>query len=122
MQRPTPKEIDKRLSEAKQSIEDRGLFFACPGKAVGELYALEVEGTLELKPLLICLLQEISILDYAGSRPPQRSYESSIANVELWAFSWSSALLNKEMYLKFAIKGGCFYYVSLHESRLKEVD
>ena len=63
------------------------------------------------------LLEEIELSDYDGGRPPQKSYESVIADLELWAFAWNSNLLGKKMYLKFSIKNGCFYYVSLHKSK-----
>ena len=80
---------------------------------------LDIGDTEEVWPLIIELLEEIEIDDYTGSRPPMRSYEPNIANCELFAFSWLSRKLQQEMYLKFAVKEGDFYYVSLHKSRKK---
>ena len=78
---------------------------------------LETGDSEEVWPLILELLEEIEIDDYAGSHPPQRSYEPNIADCELFAFSWMSKKLQKEMYLKFALKDADFYYVSLHKSR-----
>jgi len=115
--RPTEREIDKRLTEAKRVLKEKDLLFADPNKAVGEIDDLGLGDSSELRPLLQVLLEEISRVDYTGSRPPQRSYEPSIANCELWAFSWTSTVLGKEMYLKFALKDGRFYLVSIHQDR-----
>lgn len=117
--RPSKREIIKRLREAKEALCERQLLFANAAKAVGELYELEIGDSEELKLLLLQLLEEIRLEHYAGHCPPQKSYEGTIANCELWAFSWKSHLLDKTMYLKFVIKESCFYYVSLHESRQK---
>lgn len=87
--RPSAREIDKRLAEAKLVLREKDLIFAHPSKAVGEINDLGLGDTGELRSLLLELLEEISLVDYTGSRPPQRSYESSIADCELWAFSWT---------------------------------
>ncbi len=116
--RPSRREIDKKISAAKKAVsENKGYFGPTDAKLVGELMDMGIDDTEGLWPLILELLEEIEIDDYAGSRPPQRSYESNIADCELFAFSWISKKLQKEMYLKFAFKDGDFYYVSLHESR-----
>lgn len=71
----------------------------------------------ELWQLISKLIDEIRLDHYAGGHPPQKSYEPLISECELWAFTWSSFVLRKQMYLKFALKEGTFYYVSLHESK-----
>ena len=48
---------------------------------------------------------------------PKKSYEKAIAGLELFAFSWWSEKLAKQMYIKFVLKNERFYYVSLHQSR-----
>lgn len=115
--RPSKKEIDKRLNEAKDALQNQCVLFANEAKSVGELMALEIGETEELWPLIFDLIEELEFDDYAGRYPPEKSYEPTIANCELWAFSWNSNLLKKPMYLKFAIKEGVFYYVSLHKSK-----
>ncbi|MBT3394128.1 MAG: hypothetical protein HN411_03335 [Waddliaceae bacterium] len=101
------------------ALEERKGFFANPSKVVGELFELELEKTEALWIVLLDLLKEIELSDYSGASPPLKSYEPKIANCELYAFTWESSLLKKTMYLKFAIKNDCFYYVSLHQSRPK---
>jgi len=116
-ERPSNREIDNRIEEAKASLKNGRGIFANPAKAVGELYQLAIHDAGELWGLIFELLEEISPSDYAGTRPPQKSYEKAIANRELFAFTWKSQKMGKEMYLKFAIREGLYYYVSLHESR-----
>lgn len=117
--RPSTHEIDKKIYAAKKALSEKRGYFANSSKIVGELMELDIGDTEEVWLLIIELLEEIEIDDYAGSRPPMRSYESSIANCELFAFSWMSRKLQQEMYLKFTVKEGDFYYVSLHKSRKK---
>lgn len=117
VQRPSDRELLKRLKEAEEALKVQPGLFANPSKAVGELYALGIGDTNELWQLISDLLKEISPKHYSGSRPPQKSYEKTIAGLELLAFSWCSQKLAKEMYIKFALKNARYYYVSLHPSR-----
>ena len=120
MDRPGAKEIDKRLKEAKEALRNRRTVFANPAKVVGELANLEIDDSDDVWELISLLIEEIRLNDYKGGRPPQKSYEPSIADCDLWAFSWASSILKREMYLKFSIKEGTFYYVSLHESKFSK--
>lgn len=115
--RPSDRELFRRLSDAKEALAHAPGFFANPAKAVGELYALGIMETQEIWQLIKELLEEIEPQDYEGARPPQKSYEKVIMGQELLAFSWLSAKLGKEMYLKFVLKNSRYYYVSLHPSR-----
>ena len=73
---------------------------------------------INLKSVLLSILEEIDVKkNYAGSRPPQKSYESKILGYELFAFSWISKYFGCETYLKFALKQEIFWLVSLHEDR-----
>lgn len=117
MQRPSQHELHKKIEEAKAALQGGRCLFANPAKAVGELYALDIDDSSEVWALIRAFLNEIEPDDYAGARPPQRSYEELIAERELFAFSWKCEKLNKKMYLKFALKDRCYYYVSLHPSQ-----
>ena len=118
--RPTKREIDKRLKEARQALQNGQVAFANEAKIIGEIMALEIGETNEIWALILDMIEELELDDYDGHHPPQKSYEPAIADCELWAFTWNSALLKKVMYLKFAIKEGCFYYVSLHKSKFSK--
>ena len=116
-QRPSSKELAGKLKEAKVLLCEQPGLFAEPVKAVGEFMELGIGDTAEVWPLIVKLLDEITPSAYTGGRPPQKSYEKQIEGVELFAFSWASTHLSRKMYLKFALKGGRFYYVSLHKDR-----
>lgn len=65
-------------------------------------------------------LEEIAANSYAGGRPPQKSYEAKICNLELWAFCWPSAHFGCQVYFKFALTKGAvkdLWLVSLHVDR-----
>lgn len=118
--RPSEKELKGKLDEAKNFLSKKEGLFANPGNVVGELYDLDIGDSKDVWDLIQSLLKEIQPKDYTGGRPPLMSYEKSIEGKELFAFSWQSQVLNKKMYLKFALKGDRFVYVSLHEDRPKE--
>ncbi|MDJ0651439.1 MAG: hypothetical protein QNJ27_00255 [Simkaniaceae bacterium] len=117
MKRPTHREIDKRLKEAKKALQNGRVAFANPAKVVGELISLEIEQTEEIWEMVSKLINEIYPEHYKGARPPPKSYETKIKGHDLWAFVWHSPLLKQKMYVKFSIKNGHFYYVSLHEDK-----
>ena len=118
--RPSDRELNKRLNEAKESLKNRHGVFANTSKAVGELNDLDIGDTNDVWQLIRELLEEINSKDYRGSRPPQKSYEKVIAGLELLAFSWWSSKCAKQMYIKFVLKDERYYYVSLHQSRSTE--
>jgi hypothetical protein len=119
MKRPSSREIDKRVGEAIKALQECKAYFANPIKVVDELMRLNIVETQEVWTLILELLSEIQIKDYAGHYPPQINYEPNGKGLELWAFCWYSKKMNKQMYLKFSIKKGIFYYVSLHESKFQ---
>ncbi len=115
--RPLDGELNKKIKAAKAALIEKSGVYSNLNKAVGELYELGIESPSQIWKLILELLDEISPKDYAGGRPPQRSYEKAIENQELFAFCWDSMKLGKKMYIKFALKEGRYYYVSLHISR-----
>ena len=115
--RPSDGELEKKIKAAKAALKTQNGLFANFNKVVGELYDLEIETPNQVWKLIVELLGEVSPTDYAGGKPPQRSYEQTIKNQELFAFCWDSKKLGRKMYLKFVLKEGRYYYVSLHESK-----
>ncbi|MBI5346367.1 MAG: hypothetical protein HZB76_04420 [Chlamydiae bacterium] len=115
--RPSDRELDKKIKAAKTALIAQNGIFANPNKVVGELYELQIESTSQIWNLILELLDEIEPKDYAGKRPPEGSYEESIKKSELFAFCWDSKKLGKKMYIKFALKENTYYYVSLHRSK-----
>jgi hypothetical protein len=115
--RPTDNELVKKIDAAKAALKAQAGVFANINKVVGELNELDIESPSQTWKLILELLDEISPKDYWGGRPPQKSYEKAIENQELFAFCWDSRKLGKRMYIKFALKGNKYYYVSLHRSK-----
>src|SRR3990167_5376588 len=115
--RPSAGELDRKLKAAKAALKAYTGLFANINKAVGELNELDVEPTTQIWALIVELLEEISPKDYAGTRPPQKSYEKTIDGKELFAFCWDSKKLGQKMYIKFALKDNRYYYLSLHRSK-----
>ena len=113
--RPSIKELTGKLNEARNLLSKKEGLFADPGNVVGELSDLDIGDSMAVWNLIQSLLIEIEPKDYTGGYPPQKSYEKSIEGKELFAFSWQSNFLSKKMYLKFALKGDRFVYVSLHK-------
>ena len=109
--RPSDRELTNRINEAKEYLKNRYGLFANPSKAVGELNDLGIGDTNDVWQLIRELLEEISPKDYKGLRPPQKSYEKAIVGLELLAFSWWSPKYAKQMYIKFVLKNGRYYYV-----------
>lgn len=115
-ERPSHKELKKKIESAKIALERKKRFFANRGKALGELTDLDLE-TEDAWDLIRKCLDEIEPEHYAGARPPMQSYEIAIKGKELFAFSWNSRVCGNKMYLKFVLANECFYYVSFHEDK-----
>lgn len=133
--RPSGRELHKKVDEALECLQS-----GKPGRRIipepkhlpmswgfmGVCSAAEFWQKLEE------ILHELKELDptkqYAGRRPPVRSYEAPpLKGKELWAYAWDSAVLGKMVYLKFAIaKRGnrarvpvdsIFLFVDCHENQ-----
>jgi len=119
--RPSKKEICKKITDALEALGAGQFQIGLTKHLVGDLAELALDSAQDLPNLLTDLLKEIQdegpIECYAGTRPPQRSYEQSIHDLELWAYAWHSERFKKRMYLKFALKNGCYIYVDCHEDR-----
>jgi hypothetical protein len=117
MKRPSEKEIDKRIREAKQALAEGRIALLNPQAIAAD--ALELGYILgeELEALLSDLLDLIEPAQYVGTRPPQRSYEQTIKGLELFAFELNSPQLRCTVYFKFALSFGVLWLVSLHKSK-----
>jgi hypothetical protein len=116
MKRPTYPEIQGKIRQAKEAIA-RGEFRVLKPSVVA-LDALELGIQFgEINSVLIELLDEIKPANYAGTYPPQRSYEDGIFQRELFAFRWLSKRLGCMTYIKFAFEGSHVWLVSLHSDR-----
>ena len=129
MNRPSPRELCGKITNAIQAIESGRSSFGTMRHWPGDREELDINTTSELWPLLIELLGEINKLKpdecYAGQRPPTTCYhdEKSIKDEDLWPFAWFSTKFQKKMYLKFVLKKNgkdewCYYHIDCHPSRV----
>ena len=119
MDRPSHKEINRKIKQARESASDDQFSILNPVIIAAD--ALELGIHLQnISYILIDLLEEITPNEYVGQYPPQRSYEHEIEGCELLAFRWLSKKLGCRIYLKFTIQGNRMWLVSLHEDRKKD--
>ena len=119
MQRPSHKELFKKIREARNAVEEGQVgilnpdVIACDALDLG--YLIEED----LVSVLSGLLDEILPENYVGKRPPEKSYQEDIKDLDLFAFKVESSLFRCRVYLKFTLTGGHLWLVSLHQDREK---
>jgi hypothetical protein len=74
----------------------------------------------ELESVLSELLGNSTPTLYVGTKPPQKSYERAVKDLELFAFEVASAHFRHPIYFKFTIKTGMLWLVSLHLSKREQ--
>ncbi|WP_155303891.1 hypothetical protein [Desulfosarcina widdelii] len=116
MDRPSFRELDLKLSQAKDSVSQNKILTINLAALASDAFDL---GYLisELTDILSEILDEIRPKDYVGRRPPEKSYEDQIKDLDLFAFRWNSARFGCEAYFKFVINGDILYIVSLHQHK-----
>jgi hypothetical protein len=117
MLRPSPKELEKKIREARRAVREGRVFIleqeAVAADAIELGYLIETE----LPEVLREILDKTDPGHYAGTRPPQRSYEREIEGLELLSFAVASARFGCRVYCKFALTQEAFWLVSLHRER-----
>jgi hypothetical protein len=117
MNRPTYSEIQGKIKQAGEAIARNDFRVLKP--SIVALEALELGIQIEeIDSVLIELLEELKPGNYAGTYPPQRSYEDEISRRELFAFRWLSKRLGCMTHIKFAFEGSHLWLVSLHSDRV----
>lgn len=121
MNRPSHKEIQGKLREARAAVRNENVFLIDQDVIAEDAIELGYDIQAELLDILSELFEEISVDDYAGSRPPQKSYKYDIHGLDLFPFVLASRRLECRVYVKFALTGAGLWLVSLHKDRsLKE--
>lgn len=116
MERPSHKELTAKLRQAKDAVSSKRVEIVDPVVVAAD--ALELGYLVaEMKRILSKMLDEFGPRDYAGHRPPQKSYEEQIRGCELYAFRWESQLFGCCVYFKFALKEEILWVASLHPHR-----
>jgi hypothetical protein len=117
MKRPSDKEISKRIKEAREAAAEGRIALLNQEAIASDALELGYLAEEELESVLSELLDLISPVHYTGARPPQRSYEQIIKDLELFAFDVISPRFNCSIYLKFVLSTEVLWLVSLHKSR-----
>ena len=119
MDRPSHKEINRKIKQAKEAVSENQFSILNPVIIAADAFELGVN-LQNISYILVDLLEEITPNHYVGQYPPQRSYEHEIEGYELLAFRWLSKTLGCRVYLKFTIKEKRVWLVSLHEDRKED--
>ena len=106
----------EKIKQAKSAIEENLIFLINPDVIATDAIELGYEVS-KLDRILSIIMKEITFENYVGTRPPQKSYENEISGAELFAFRWMSETFGCQSYLKFSIRQGKIYLVSLHQDR-----
>ena len=86
MKRPSNKEIINRIRESREVVAKGRIAILNQEAIASDALELGYLVTEELGSVLSELLESISPAHYVGTRPPQRSYEKTIKDLELFAF------------------------------------
>ena len=116
MNRPTHKELNSKLLQAKNAASEGLVFILDPIVIAADAISL---GYLvdEIDEVILEILDELNPNYYAGSYPPKKSYERDIKGSELFAFRWVSQRFGCDTYFKFALVQGRLWIISFHENR-----
>jgi len=117
MKRPSPKELFNKLREAKSAAAKGNV--ALLNQSVLAIDAIDLDYVIdnELLKFLPECLAEIKPAEYVGLYPPQRSYETEIKGLELFAYRAHSDTFSCEIYIKFALAEDFLWLVSFHKNR-----
>jgi len=117
MKRPSHKELYNKLREARRAVSKGLISLLHQDIIAADAIELEYSIETELIPVLKELLDDTTPVDYAGSRPPQKSYERKIEGLELFSFVADCRRFKCRIYYKFALAEGRVWLVSLHQDR-----
>jgi hypothetical protein len=113
---PTHKALTGKIRQAMKAIQVGNIAFLDPDIIAADLLNLNCEIS-EVPEILTELLRKAVPDHYAGTRPPQRSYEEDLEGSELYAFKIESKHLGCLIYFKFALQEDFLWVVSFHEDR-----
>ena len=116
--RPTYKELANKIKLAVTLFASGAFSILEPGVILNDAMELGYSFEKEFSSIFQELLSLATPENYAGARPPLRSYEAAIKGAELYAFVVQPTLLESvDVYFKFALYNDCLMLVSLHRDR-----
>ncbi len=120
MKRPSPKELFNKLKDARNAAANGDMALLNQSVLACDAIDLDYAISDELVTLVPQCLDEISPVHYVGLYPPQRSYETEIKGLELFAFKAHSTILDNAIYIKFALDEGFLWLISFHHHRARK--
>lgn len=117
MNRPTYRELDKKLTEAKGAVSEGSVNLINPEAVAVDAIELGYRIDDELLDALDSVLDVFSPDDYVGGRPPARSYENKIVTSDLYAFRAESGRFDCQIYFKFTMIHSELWVISFHKNR-----
>ena len=117
MTRPTYKELDKKLTEARNAAGMGYVNLINPPAIAADAVELGYRIEDQIFESLLAVLESTVPGNYAGQRPPARSYENIIMANELYSFRVQSENFNCQVYLKFTLFENVLWVVSFHKNR-----
>ncbi len=117
MNRPTYKELDKKLSQAKKAVESGLVNLINPQAIASDAAELGYRIEDEFIESLTSVLESTSPAHYVGERPPGLSYENTIIASVLYAFRTKFDSFNCLVYLEFALFENELWVVSFRKNR-----
>lgn len=118
-ERPSHSELSGKLRAAGEAVKNnriavvKGMEKALVTDALDLGYNIRTE----LRTVLSELIARTKPEDYAGGRPPKKSYKGEITGQELFAFKVKTARFYCDIYYKFTIWNDDLWLTSLHEDR-----
>jgi len=94
MKRPTHKELSKRIKTAKKIVSEGHVRVLNRDAMIADALELGYLFEDEFSEILSDLLNNTDPEHYTGTKPPQKSYETDIRGLELFAFRVKSGILD----------------------------
>ncbi len=117
--RPSHNELSGKLKAAGEAVKNnriavvKGMEKALVTDALDLGYDIRTE----LRTVLSDLIARTKPENYAGGRPPKKSYKGEITGQELFAFKIRINRFDRDIYYKFTIWNNDLWLTSLHEDR-----
>jgi len=111
MKRPSCPELNRKILQGRETTLKDCISIVNPASIAADVLEIGFP-IMDISNVLSDILKEITLHDYSGQYPPQRSYESKILESELFVFKSESTRLGCKGYLKFALKENRLWLVS----------
>ncbi len=117
MKRPSHKELSGKIRAAKEAVAEGNISLINHAPIIADALELGYSIKNDLQDILLELLEDTKPEDYAGNKPPHKSYEKEIKGLELFAFKKECSYFSDDIYYKFTLYEDELFLVSLHKNR-----